>query len=69
MKQSKGYEKDAKLVCLLNKALYDLKQSTRQFYLFLVDLLSHFDLKSITANQSIFYNTNIDIIIAAHIDD
>ena len=69
MKQPKGYEKDAKLVCLLNKALYDLKQSTRQFYLFLIDLLSQYGFKSITADQSVFYNKDTDIIIAAHIDD
>ena len=43
MKQSKDYEKDTKLVFLLNKTLYDLKQSTKQCYLFLVDLLSYFD--------------------------
>ena len=50
MKQLKDYEKDAKLVCLLNKALYDLKQSIKQFDLFLINLLSHFDFKSITIN-------------------
>ena len=37
--------------------------------MFLIDLLSQYDFKSITANQSIFYNKDIDIIIAAHIDD
>ncbi len=57
------------LVCFLNKVLYDLKQSAKQFYLFLCDLLSQFDYKSITADQFVFYNTKTKIIIAAHIDD
>ena len=33
------------------------------------DLLAEFDFKSIIADQSIFFNANIGIIIAAHIDD
>jgi hypothetical protein len=69
MKQPKGYEQDETLVCLLRKALYGLKQSARQFYIFLRDLLANFGFKPIIADQSVFYNENTKIIIAAHIDD
>ena len=69
IKQSKGYETNDTLVCLLQKALYNLKQFAKQFYLFLRDLLQEFGFKSIIANQSMFFNSNTGIIIAAHIDD
>ena len=49
--------------------MYNLKQFAKQFYLFLQDLLQEFDFKLIIANQSIFFNSNIGIIIAAYIDD
>lgn len=32
MTQSKGFEKKEKLVCLVNKSLYCIKQTTRQWY-------------------------------------
>ena len=70
MKQPKGHEtSDLTLVCLLLKALYDFKQFARQFYIFLRDLLAEFDFKPIIADQSIFFNFDTDIILAAHIDD
>ena len=70
IKQLKGHEtSDSTLVCLLLKALYDFKQFAKQFYIFLRDLLTEFDFKSIIADQSIFFNVDINIIIAAHIND
>ena len=70
IKQFKNHEtNDLTLICLLLKALYDFKQFAKQFYIFLRNLLAEFDFKSIIANQSIFFNVDIDIIIAAHIDD
>ena len=70
IKQFKNHEtSDSTLICLLLKTLYDLKQFVKQFYIFLRDLLAEFDFKSIIANQSIFFNFDIDIILAAHIDN
>ena len=70
IKQFKNYEtSDLTLICLLLKALYGFKQFAKQFYIFLRNLLTEFDFKSIIANQSIFFNFDIDIILAAHIDD
>jgi len=67
--QPVGFEENSNQVCLLNKALYGLKQSARQFYLFLANLLKELNFNSIIADQSVFYNSESNIIITAHIDD
>ena len=70
IKQPKSHKtSDLTLVCLLLKTLYDLKQFAKQFYIFLRNLLTEFDFKSIIADQLIFFNADIDIIIVAHIDN
>ena len=69
-KQSKDYKtSDPTLVYLLLKALYNFKQFAKQFYIFLRDLLTKFNFKSIIADQSIFFNVDTDIIIAIYIND
>ena len=69
IKQSKNYEKNENLICLLRTALYDLKQTAKQFYLFLRNLLANFDYESIIDDIFVFFNKNTKIIVAAHIDD
>ena len=69
VKQSKNYEKNENLICLLRTALYDLKQVAKQFYLFLRNLLANFDYESIIDDIFVFFNKNTKIIVAAHIDD
>ena len=69
VKQSKNYEKNENLICLLKTALYDLKQAAKQFYLFLRNLLTNFDYESIINDIFVFFNKNTKIIVAAHIDD
>ena len=70
IKQFKNYKtNDLTLIYLLLKTLYNLKQFAKQFYIFLRDLLAKFDFKLIIANQSIFFNVDIDIIIAAYINN
>ena len=69
VKQSKDYEKDENLICLLRTALYDLKQTAKQFYLFLRDLLANFDYEPIIDDIFVFFNKNTEIIVAIHIDD
>jgi len=64
-----GFEENSNQVCLLNKALYGLKQSARQFYLFLANLLKELNFNSIIADQSVFYNSENNTTITAHIDD
>ena len=64
-----NYEENSNQVCLLNKTLYELKQSARQFYLFLANLLKELNFNSITADQFVFYNSDSNIIITAHIND
>ena len=56
-------------MCSLKKALYDFKQSTREFYLFLANMLKEFNFKIIITDQSIFHNDEIKIVITAHIDN
>ena len=70
IKQFKNHEtNNLTLVYLLLKTLYNFKQFAKQFYIFLRNLLAEFDFKSIIANQLIFFNVNIDIIIAAYINN
>ena len=69
VKQSKNYEKSENLICLLKIALYNLKQIAKQFYLFLQNLLTNFDYKSIIDDIFVFFNKNTKIIVAAHIDN
>ena len=69
VKQSKNYEKNKNLICLLKIVLYNLKQIAKQFYLFLRNLLTNFDYESIINNIFVFFNKNTKIIVATHIDD
>ena len=69
VKQSKNYEKNENLICLLKTALYDLKQAAKQFYLFLRNLLTNFNHESIIDDIFVFFNKNTRIIVAAHIDN
>ena len=63
------FNEGRKFTVHLLKTLYGLKQSAKQFYLFLTKLLFEFDFTPIIVNQSVFYNNNTKIIIAIHIDD
>ena len=69
VKQSKNYEKDENLICLLRTVLYNLKQVAKQFYLFLRDLLTNFNYESIIDDIFVFFNKNTEIIVATHIDN
>jgi len=67
--QSVEFEENLNQVCLLNKALYELKQFPRQFYLFLANLIRELNFNLIIADQFVFYNSESNIVITAHIDD
>ena len=53
---------------MLKKTLYNLKQWARELYLFIKSLLKEFNFETITIDQSIFINIDLQIIIAAHIN-
>lgn len=69
VEQPHGFVTDSTLVCRLNKALYGLKQSARQWYKFLAGLLKQLGFSSISSDQSVFYNSDTETIVASHIDD
>ena len=54
-------------VYLLLKALYSLKQSAREWYFFLAEILTKLGFKTLAADQSIFRKE--EIIICVYIDD
>ena len=64
-----GYKNGSTKVYKLNKALYRLKQAARQFYIFLSEILRNIGYISIEADDSVYYNPSISIIIASYIDD
>ena len=57
-------------VLRLNKALYGLKQSARIWYYTLKEILiNEFGFKVLAAENSIFINKDLNIIISLYIDD
>jgi len=56
-------------VCRLNKALYSLKQSARQWHNCLSLLLKDLGFTSIISDQSVFIKFNTKMIVTSHIDD
>lgn len=63
------FEENSNQVCLLNKALYGLKQCARQYFHFQQNCKKELNFKLVIANQSVFYNSESNIIITAYIDD
>ena len=53
----------------LNKALYSLKQSLRQWYKHLEKYLIKLGFYPIFADQAVFKNNILGIIILCHVDD
>ena len=57
------------IVCKLNKALYSLKQASRQQQLFLTSILENLGFTSLKIDNSVFIHKDKPIILATHIDD
>ena len=53
----------------MNKALYGLKQSSRQWYNHLANNLKKEGFYPIFADQAVFKNDTLGIIIVCHVDD
>ena len=56
-------------MCLLLRALYDLKQSPREWYATLRDFLISKDFKHIESNHSLFFNEETRLIVSVYVND
>ncbi len=65
--QSTNFEQSINQVCKLNKALYDLKQSSRVWFEVLTKFLLSFDYTSLDAKSNVFIKNQTLIII--YVDD
>jgi len=64
--ENKSYKN---IICKLNKALYGLKQASRQWQIYLTNILNKLDFISLKTDNSIFINKNKPIVLATHVDD
>ena len=70
VKQLKRYEKNKyDIINLLLRALYDLKQSPREWYATLRDFLISKDFKYIESNHSLFVNEKTRLIVSVYVND
>ena len=69
MTQPEGYVSDPTLVCHLQKSLYGLKQSARQWYACLHDCVSSFGMVRTSSDQAIWTHGVMQLILLAHVDD
>jgi hypothetical protein len=58
-----------RIVCKLNKALYGLKEVSRQWRLYLTSILEKLGFISLKIDNSVFINKENSIILATHVDD
>ena len=68
VKQPSSFLKDLDAVCELLRALYDLKQSSREWYECLKDFLLSIDFERLFMNHFVFVHPN-DIIVVVYVDD
>ena len=57
------------MIYLLLRALYDLKQSSREWYATLRDFLILKDFKHIESNHSLFVNKETRLIVNVYVND
>ena len=70
VKQLKRYKNDKHdIMCLLLRALYGLKQFSREWYATLRDFLISKDFKHIESNHSLFVNEKTRLIVSVYVDD
>lgn len=69
VEQPKGYKKKGNKVCLLLRALYDLKQSPREWYFTLRDFLVSKGFKPTESDHSLFVNEKTRLIVSVYVDD
>jgi hypothetical protein len=64
--QNKDYKN---IVCKLNKALYGLKQASRQWQLYLTNILEKVGFMPLKIDNSVFIHEEKPIVLATHVDD
>ena len=70
VKQPKGYKKNKyDLICLLLRALYDLKQSSREWYFTLREFLKFKNFKHTEFDHFLFINEFIKFIINVYVNN
>lgn len=69
IEQPEGFRDNTNRVCKLNKALYGLKQAGRQWNIKLDRTLKGYGLKSCYMDPCLYYDENMDLIIAIYVDD
>ena len=70
VKQLKKYKNDKyDIICLLLRALYSLKQFSREWYAILRDFLISKDFKHIESNHSLFVNEETRLIVSVYVND
>lgn len=69
MEQPEGFSDGTAKVCLLNKAVYGLKQAGRAWNLKLNDALLKFNLKRSKLDPCIYYNSALKLFVAIYVDD
>lgn len=57
------------MVCLLRRALYGLKQVSREWYYTLRDFLMSIGFKHTQSNHSLFVNEITRLIVSVYVDD
>lgn len=69
MVQPPGYEQPGNKVCLLNRSLYGLKQSPRQWNKRFTDFVMSLELRMSENDNCVFYRTSPLVILAIYVDD
>lgn len=69
VEQPEGFADGSKRVCKLNRAMYGLKQASRQWNHKLERALQSFGLRKSKVDPCVFYNRELDLIVAIYVDD
>lgn len=69
MEQPEGFVQDSSKVCLLQRSLYGLKQSPRQWNRKFTDFLTSVNLEELEEEHCVFYRKDPLLIIALYVDD
>lgn len=69
LEQPEGFSDNSNKVCKLNRAIYGLKQAGRQWNVKLDETLKSYGLKNCVMDPCIYYDQNLNLIIAIYVDD
>lgn len=69
VQQPEGFDDNSGRVCKLNKSMYGLKQSSRQWNIKLDGVLKSFGLTKSTVDPCVYFNQCSSLIIAIYVDD